>query len=111
MREMKAMRPSARVELFASGIARNRIAGIPATMRKLGHLGAEHNVSLFNSIAPPVAEPEMQSLLIGYRSWNQKEAGLTDDSNELVALVYEVKAAAFAKTVLRVSSDQNLRPY
>jgi len=50
----------------------------------------------------------MQSLLIGYRSWNQKEAGLTDNSNRRVRQVYEAKAAAFAKTVLRVSTEQNL---
>ncbi len=108
IRELKAMRPSARAESFASGIARNRIAGIPATLKRLGHLGVEQNVSLLNSIAPPVTGPDMQSLLTDYRSWNQKEAGLTDNSNRRVAQVYEAKATAFAKTIQRVSTEQNL---
>jgi len=108
LRKLKAMKPSARVESFASGVARNQIVGILATLKRLGHLGAEQNVSLLNSIAPPVTEPDMQSLLNSYRLWNQKEAGLTDDSNNRVAQVYEAKATAFAKTVLRVSTEQNL---
>jgi hypothetical protein len=108
MRALKAMRPSARVESFASGIVRNRIVGIPATLKRLRRLGVEQNVSQLNSIAPPVTVPDMQSLLTDYRSWNQKEAGLTDNSNERVAQVYEAKATAFAKTVLRVSTEQNL---
>ena len=108
MRELKAVKPSARVLLFASGIAGNRIGGIPATVKRLGHLGAEKTVSLLNSISSPVTEPEMQSLLNGYRSWNQKEAGLTESSDKRVARVYEEKSVAFAKTILRVSSEQNL---
>jgi hypothetical protein len=108
MRELKAVRPSARVQLFASGIAGNRIAGIAATVKRLGHLGAEKTVSLLNSISSPVTEPEMQSLLNGYRSWNQKEAGLTESSDKRVVRVYEEKAVAFAKSILRVSTEQNL---
>jgi hypothetical protein len=81
---------------------------MPATLKRLGHLGVEQTVSLLNSIAPPVTEPDMQSLLMGYRFWNQKEAGLTDNTNKRVREVYEAKAAAFAKTVLRVSTEQNL---
>lgn len=108
MRKLKAMRPSGRTESFASGIARNRIVGIPPTLKRLGHLGVEQNVSLLNSIAAPVTGPDMQSLLTDYRSWNQKEAGLTDKSNRRVAQVYEAKATAFAKTIQRVSTEQNL---
>jgi len=108
MRELKALRPSGRVELFASGIARNRTVGIPATLKRLGHLGAEQNLSLLNSIVPPVTEPDIESLLTGYRYWNQKEADLTDKSNKRIAQVTEAKATAFAKTVLRVSTEQNL---
>jgi hypothetical protein len=108
MREFTAMRPSARAQLFASGIAANRIASVAATVKRLGHLGTEKTTSLLNSISPPVVELDMQSLLNGYRSWNQKEAGLTDNSDKRVARVYEEKAAAFAKTILRVSTEHNL---
>src|SRR5208282_5216829 len=108
MRELKALGPSARAEFFASGIARNRMVGIPATVKRLDRLGVEQSVSLLNSIAPPVTESDMQSPLVAYRSWNQKEAGLTDNSNRRVRQVYETKATAFAKTLLRVSTEQNL---
>lgn len=105
--ELKTTRPGTRVQLLASGIAGTRISGFAATVKRLGHLGTDKVVSLLNSITPPVTEPELGALLSGYRSWNQKEAGLTYKSNKLVAQVYEAKAAAFAKTVLRVSTEQN----
>ncbi len=108
MRELKIMRPGARMRLFALGVATNRIAGVATTVKRLGRLGTEKAVSLLNSIAPPVTEPEMQSLLSGYRWWNEKEAGRTEASNGLVTQVYEEKAAAFARTILRVSTEQNL---
>jgi hypothetical protein len=108
MRELKKMRPSARVELFASGIACNRIAGVATTVKRLRHFGTEKTLSLLNSIAPPVTVPEMLSLLAGYSVWNQKEAGLTESSGERLARVYEEKAVAFAKTTLRVSTGKNL---
>ena len=107
-RELTATRPSARVRLFASGIAANRITGIAATVKRLRSLGTGKITSLLDSISPPVAEPDVRSLLDAYRSWNLKEAGLTDYSDKRVAQVYEEKAAAFAKTVLRVSSEHNL---
>jgi hypothetical protein len=109
MRELKAMRPSARIRLFASGIAANRITGIAAMVKRLGSLGTEKTTSLLNSISPLVAEADVQFLLDAYRSWNLKEAGITDYSDKRVAEVYEEKAAAFAKTILRVSSEHNLR--
>jgi hypothetical protein len=108
MREFKARKPSARVRLFASGIAGNRVGGVPTTVKRLERLGADKTVSLLNSISSPVTEADMRALLNRYRSWNQKEGGLTDDSDKRVARVYEEKAVAFARTILRVSTEQNL---
>ena len=110
MRELKAMKTKCARAAFRLGNRPQSDCGnSPHTVKRLGHLGAEKTVSLLNSIAPPVTEPEMQSLLNGYRLWNQKEAGLTESSDTRVAQVYEEKAVAFAKTILRVSTEQNLR--
>ena len=108
MHELKALRPGARVRSFASAIAANRVLGAAATVKRLERLSAEKTLSLLNSISSPVAEAEMQSLINGYRSWNQKEAGPVEAHTPRVARVYEEKAVGFAKTILRVSSEQHL---
>lgn len=109
-RELKARRPSSRVQLFATGLAKNRTAGVAATVKRLARLDTEKTMSLLNSIAPPVTESGTQALLSGYRWWNAKEAGRTASSNNRrVVQIYEEKAAAFAKTILRVSTEENLR--
>jgi len=108
MRELKGLRPGARVRLFASAIAGNRIAGVVATVKKLERLGTEKVVSLLNSISSPVSESEMESLLSGYRLWNEKESGRAESHNARVARVHEEKAVGFAKTILRVSTEQHL---
>jgi hypothetical protein len=95
MRELTAMRPTSRVGLFASGIATNRVAGVAATVRRLRKLGTEKTTSLLNSLSTP--ELDIQSLLDAYRSWNQKEADLTDYSNKRLAQVYKEKGLHLQK--------------
>ncbi len=108
MREFKRMRPGARVWLFAKGIATYRTIGIASTLKKLPRLGLAKTVTLLNSVSSEVGEHDFFALVDGYRQWNQKEAGLSDDSNERISRVYQAKAAALAKTILRVSTEHNL---
>jgi hypothetical protein len=63
-----------------------------------------------NSASGNLSEADFLALLDAYLMWNQKEAGLVGKMNRRLSRVYEEKASALAKTILRLSTKRNLKP-
>jgi hypothetical protein len=94
--------------LFAKGIATHRTIGLTPTLKKLPRLGSSKLATLMNSARGNLSVPDFLALLDAYVEWNQKEARSVEGKNRHLSMVYEDKASVLAKTILRLSSKQNL---
>ena len=110
LNELRKIRPRAHVWLFAKGIATHRTIGLAPTLIKLPRLGSSKVATLMNSARGNLNSSDFLALLDAYFEWNQKEARLADEMNRRLSRVYEDKASALAKTILRLSTKQNLKP-
>jgi energy-coupling factor transporter ATP-binding protein EcfA2 len=110
LNELKAFRPRAHISLFAKGIATHRTMGLTPTLTKLSRLGSSKLATLLNSARENLSVSDFLALLDAYVEWNQKEARFVDGMNTRLSMVYENKALVLAKTILRLSSKQNLVP-
>jgi len=110
LNELKRFRPRASIWLFARGIATHRTVGLAPTLMKVPRLACFKVATLMNSVSGDLSEPDFLALLDAYLESNQKEAGLAGRMNRRLSRVYEHKASALAKTILRLSTKQNLKP-
>ena len=106
--ELRRFRPRARTLLFGRAIAAHRNFGVAPALKSICRHDASKVVTLLNSIQPSLAESDFLSLLDSYFFWNQREAGLGDDSNRRLRKIYESKSTAVAETILRTSAQGNL---
>lgn len=106
--ELRKLRPRTRILFFARAIATYSNSGVASTLKSLRRHDASKVVTVLNSIQPNMAEQDFVSLLDSYSFWNQREAGLSDDTNRRLREIYEGKATAVAETILRVASHGNL---
>ena len=105
---LKKFRPRARIWLFGNGIVRHRKSRIEATLKSLHKHEESKVVTLLNSFGSNLTRQDFLTLLDCYLFWNQKEAGLNEDTNPRLWRAYEGKATALAEAILRVSKQQNL---
>jgi hypothetical protein len=108
MSQLKRTRPRAQIQLFASGVAAQRSVGVASVLKNLPRLGLAKTITLLNSISRKVREPDFLALVGAYALWNQKEASLHDYSNRRISRIYQAKATAFARTILRTSTEGNV---
>jgi hypothetical protein len=110
LHELKEFRPRAHISLFAKGIATHRTTGLTPTLTKLSRLGSSKLATLLSSASGNLSVSDFLALVDAYVEWNQKEARFLDGMNMRLSMVYEDKASVLAKTILRLSSKQNLKP-
>ena len=110
LKDLKRFRPRARIWLFAKAVSAHRISGLTPTLGKLLRFGACKIETLMNSTGGSVSEPDFLALLDLYVGLNQKEAALAGKTNLRLWRVYEDKASALARAILRIAALRNIEP-
>jgi len=110
LRSLRRFRPRAHIWFFAKAVSAHRVSGLTPTLRRLLRFGPSKIETLMNSFDASVSEADFFALLDLYAKLNQKEAALGEKTNLRLWDVYESKASAVAKAILRVSSLRNIEP-
>jgi len=108
LRALKKFRPKARSWLFARGIAIHRSAKLYVVLNKLSTLAGKKISVLLSSVRGRITRKEFLALLRAYMDWNLREAAHVEERSRFRRAIYEDKATALARAILRTATARDL---
>jgi hypothetical protein len=109
VRALQRFRPRARTWLYAWALSTFRTVGLQPILSKLPKMRAEKIEVVLSPVDNSLTKREFSVLFREYKHWNKKESLHIEDEHGPLRAIYESKATALSKTILRVATKRNLR--
>jgi len=109
LRALRKFRPRERTWLHAWAVAAFRMSGLRPILNKLRRMRAENFEVLLSPVDHRLTRREFRALLHAYRHWNMKEAERIQFENDPRYAIFESKATALSKTILKAATKRDLK--